>query len=77
MVECTMASLEWMREIKRTPKNEIKRHESLVEIGLTACASFDLQEVAARTRCGRVAQALSSRMSPLPKDRTDRGSIDA
>lgn len=58
MVECTMASLEKMKMIKRTPKLEIARHESIIQNGLRACHDNSLMPVAVRTKCPRVVQAL-------------------
>jgi hypothetical protein len=59
MVECTMATLEHQRDIKRTSKSEIARLERIVAQGLHSCRKFDLAETAAFSRCPRVFDALS------------------
>jgi hypothetical protein len=58
MVECTMATLEHSRMVKRTPKSEIKRLESIIASGLASCRKFNLQQAAHESRCPRVATAL-------------------
>ena len=59
MVECTMATLEYIRDVKRTPKHEITRQESIVSSGVGACRKLKLLDVANRTGCPRLAQVLS------------------
>lgn len=58
MVECTMATLERSRLVKRTPKSEIKRLESIIDSGLTACRTFKLFQAAHESHCPRVATKL-------------------
>ena len=61
MVECTMATLEGLRSVKKTSKYEISRHEQLVEIGLRNCEVFKLRDAAHTARCSRVELALDAR----------------
>jgi len=57
-LECTMASLEYARLLKRTSKSELSRLESIVNEGLAACQTFNLVEIAHEERCHRVERAL-------------------
>jgi hypothetical protein len=59
MVECTMATLERARMVKRTPQSEIARLEKIVAQGIHSCRKFNLAETAAFTRCPRVYKTLS------------------
>ncbi len=58
MVEVTMATLERARDVKRTPKSEITRLESIVASGVAACRAFKLAQVAHEERCPRLATIL-------------------
>jgi hypothetical protein len=58
MVECTMASLEHMREVKRTAKYEIERHESIVAIGMQAISMHVNHADVHSARCHRVLNRL-------------------
>jgi len=40
MVECELATLEWIRMIKRTSKSDIARHTSLATTGVNACKLY-------------------------------------
>lgn len=62
MVECTMATLEHLKSVKKTSKSEIRRHEAIIESGLRNIEVHKVgKEAAHKARCGRVERALEER----------------
>jgi hypothetical protein len=63
MVECTMATAEHMKSLKRASKHEIQRLESIIATGLHNCRRFNLADAAHSARCHRVEEALRTTTS--------------
>lgn len=57
MVEYHLATLDWIRSIKRTPKSEIERQKSIATDGIAAVRRFvacDIPDTVGATRVVRV-----------------------
>ena len=59
MVECELATLAWIRMIKRTSKSDIARHTSIASTGIEAIRLFADTNTAARVGAGRVVRILN------------------
>jgi len=64
MVECTMATAEHMKSLKRASKHEIRRLENIIATGLHNCRIFKLADVAHASRCHRVERAIRDEVPP-------------
>lgn len=59
MVECELATLEWIRSLKRTPRYDVKRHTGIASAGIEAIRLFADTNTAARVGAGRVVRILN------------------
>lgn len=58
LLECEMATLEFIRGIKRTPKREIERHESIIKKNLVHVRVYVSKGFTVKREHGRVYEAV-------------------
>ena len=68
LLECEMATLEYIKDIKRTPKYELKRHASIIEKSVEKvwayCRDYGFNVDSKRGRVWSAVTALNERRAP-------------
>lgn len=54
LLECEMATLDYLRGVKRTPKHELRRHEDIVKKTLLQVRRHVFDGLVVPRHCGRV-----------------------